>query len=254
MCTHLPAPQMYEHSNMVSVGSTARRSLRMYNTPAPHRPPHTTRLAYTRLAHARPLRSTDLHALRPPPMYRRVRRTFHRIQPHPPQCSQRKSAAESTAHGVFPPALSHRARHKRGRRCAQSCTSPVPSHAETSTPHVGIRICAIAIACAHTRSSRSLSLYACSQSPAPHPTCGAFPEHLHSRPMHPPLSQARRLSPEIRAGSLSSTFAAAARAPDGAVVARYIVAENDDLNGTGAQWAPDARKPEEKKVEIEEER
>ncbi|KAJ7818730.1 hypothetical protein B0H13DRAFT_2378791 [Mycena leptocephala] len=32
---------------------------------------------------------------------------------------------------------------------AQSRTSPVRSHAETSTPHVGIRIRAIAIACAH---------------------------------------------------------------------------------------------------------
>jgi hypothetical protein len=46
---------------------------------------HTTRLAYTRLAHAhphiRPYRSTDLHTLRPSPMYWCVRRTFNPIQP-----------------------------------------------------------------------------------------------------------------------------------------------------------------------------
>ncbi|KAJ7930370.1 hypothetical protein B0H13DRAFT_2309618 [Mycena leptocephala] len=64
MCTHLPAPQTYKHSNTVSVESTARRSLRTYNTPAPDRPPHTTRPAYTRIAPARPYirphRSTDL--------------------------------------------------------------------------------------------------------------------------------------------------------------------------------------------------
>ncbi|KAJ7846544.1 hypothetical protein B0H13DRAFT_2675514 [Mycena leptocephala] len=173
MCTYLPAPQMYEHSNTALSNPPRTRTIRQHRidlrkSPVPHTP--ASRMPTHTSARIDPPTSTrsDLHQLLTEQVRRRV------------NCASSTLARSSqTSREVH----------------AQSCTSPVPSHAETSTPHARIRICAIAIAYAHARSSRSPSLYARLQSPAPHPTCGAFPEHFHSRPMHPPSSRARRPLP-----------------------------------------------------------
>ncbi|KAJ7926352.1 hypothetical protein B0H13DRAFT_1862393 [Mycena leptocephala] len=184
MCTHLPAPQTYEHSNTHHIDL---HTPPVSHTPASRTPTHTS-------ARIDPPTSTrsDLHQFI----------------------------------GVCA-ALSTPSNH--ARLSAQSA-SPPPSR---------LRIEYTCTVVTNVEGEPSLSIF----------TRVPCTRHYHGHAVSPPAVApepgtgtcpcAHVPHTEIRAGSLSSTFAAAARAPDGAVVARYIVAKNDDSNGTGAQWAPD---------------